>query len=461
MFVFHRRILVLYNRVDVLDHIKIMRYYTIYNNSMLFASRLKTPAAGILLLAACCILLCCPLHAQHPAGLDFSGNPLPAGARLPKVFYFPIDGHLLMRDYRTNSGMLDALDSLMRDSRVTADIDTIMLYGACSPVGSEEYNDRLAGRRAQAMHSYLMWKHPEVTQAHPVKVYSLGIDHAGYRALKGSGMKLTGQQIWNLLQYTSVRLRMKDGSFIHPGAESPMQAIVENQPEMVRQMVRDTVFVHLSDTVYTRNTVYVHNNDTVPAGGAISGSAQRKPLWMAVKTNLLYDAALLPNLTFEAWLGRNWSVAVEGYWSWWGNQVNPGSSRHRVQALGLETRRWFLSPGPLRGHAVGLYGAYFDYDLRLFARDETSRGQLSYGSFSAGLSYAYSFSIGRRLNLELGAAFGYAGGDYYDYDYCLQHAAWEPADRIRKSYRQRSYWGPTRIGVSLVWMLGAPNAGKK
>ncbi|MDR1344284.1 MAG: DUF3575 domain-containing protein [Tannerellaceae bacterium] len=369
-----------------------------------------------------------------------------------------------MRDYRTNSGMLDALDSLMRDPRITDHIDTIKIYGACSPVGSEKYNDRLALRRAQAMRGYLVWKYPAVANAHPIKIYSLGIDHAGYRALKGSGMKLTEKQLWNLLQYTSVRLHMTDGSYIHPGAESPMQAIVENQPEMIKQMSRDTVFVHLSDTVYTRNTIYVQSNDTVfTSDQSIFGSTPRKPLWLAVKTNMLYDAVLLPNLTFEAWLGRNWSVAVEGYFSWWssGSSTPPDSQRHRVQAAGLEMRRWFFSPGPLRGHAIGLYGTYFNYDLRLFPKDETSTGQLSYGSFSAGLSYAYSFSIGRRLNLELGAAFGYAGGNYYDYDYCLQDAAWEPADRMRKSFRQRSYWGPTRIGVSLVWLLGASNAGKQ
>ena len=371
-----------------------------------------------------------------------------------------MDGHLLIRDYRTNSNMLDALDSLMRDRRVTDNIDTILIFGACSPVGSKQYNDGLALRRAQAMRTYLRWKHLGVAAVHPIKLYSLGVDRAGYRALKQSGMTLTERQIWYLLQYTSVRLRMKDGSYIHPGAESPMQAIVENRPETIRQMVRDTVFIHASDTFHTRDVVYTHSTDTIFSDNPLF-VARQIPLWIAAKTNLFYDLALLPNLTLEAWLGRNWSVAVEGNWSWWGNEVHPASRRHRVQAAALEARRWLLSPGPLRGHAIGLYGGYFNYDLRLFATDETYPGQLSYNSYSAGLSYAYSFRIAKRLNLEIGAAFGYAAGNYYDYDYSLpDDASWTPTDRIRKSYNRRIYWGPTRIGLSLVWLPGRSNEGK-
>lgn len=384
---------------------------------------------------------------------------MPAGAYLPKVYYFPIDRHLLMRDYCTNSSMLDALDSLMCDKRVTANIDTIIIYGACSPVGSEVYNYQLAMRRAQAMRTYLRWKHLDVAGRLPIKMHSLGIDHAGYRALKSSGLKLTERQIWNLLQYTSIRLRMKDGSYIHPGAESPMQAIVEeNRVEVIKQMIRDTVHVYVSDTVYTRNVVYINKGDTVFSESG-DAPARRMPQ-ISIKTNLLYDALLLPNLTIEAWLGRNWSVAAEGNISWWGGEVSPTSRRHRVRAGALELRRWFFSSGPFSGHAIGLYGGYLDYDLRLWARNENDAGQLSYASLSAGISYAYSFRISRQLNMELGVAAGYVRGDYYDYNYCLKDSAWEPLDR--KSYKTRSYWGPARIGVSLVWVPGRRNtaAGK-
>jgi hypothetical protein len=56
------------------------------------------------------------------------------------------------------------------------------------------------------------------------------------------------------------------------------------------------------------------------------------------------------------------------------------------------------------------------------------------------------------MNLEAGVAFGYVGGQYYQYDYCLTHDHW-----AQRAIYNRSYWGPTRVGLSLVWRIGAGN----
>ena len=37
----------------------------------------------------------------------------------------------------------------------------------------------------------------------------------------------------------------------------------------------------------------------------------------AVKTNLLYDAALVPNLGVEIPVARRWTVGIDGFWAWW------------------------------------------------------------------------------------------------------------------------------------------------
>ena len=152
------------------------------------------------------------------------------------------------------------------------------------------------------------------------------------------------------------------------------------------------------------------------------------------------------------------SVAAGGYWSWWGQENSPDDGRHRIQAASLEVRRWFFSPCPLRGHALGLYGLYGNYDLRLFPKDETSTGQLSYASWSVGLSWAWSFRLSSRFNMELEIAGGYLRGEYYNYDYCLQDSHWEPVDRLWKSHRERKYWGPIRMGISLVWLPATSNS---
>ena len=175
-------------------------------------------------------------------------------------------------------------------------------------------------------------------------------------------------------------------------------------------------------------------------------ATDKKLHYFALKNNLFYDVALLPNLTAEVYLGKQLSLAIAGSLSWW----TFNSDRfYRIQSVGAELRYWINSPYPLHGHAVGVYSMVGNYDIRLLSQNEDSKGWLSYGSWSAGLSYAYSVPVANRVNLEFGLAVGYLGGKYYDYHYCLIHDRWE-----RQAEYNRNYFGPTRVGVSIVWMLG-------
>lgn len=60
---------------------------------------------------------------------------------------------------------------------------------------------------------------------------------------------------------------------------------------------------------------------------------------MAVKTNMLYDALLVPNIGVEFYVGKNWSLAGNWMYAWW------KSDRHhnywRLYGGDLEVRRWF------------------------------------------------------------------------------------------------------------------------
>ena len=172
----------------------------------------------------------------------------------------------------------------------------------------------------------------------------------------------------------------------------------------------------------------------------------KKLFYFALKNNLIYDAALLPNLAAEVYLGKQFSLAIDGNWSWW---TFKSDRFHRIQSVGADFRYWINSPSPLRGHAVGIYSMVGNYDIRLFTKNEDSKGWLSYGSWSTGLSYAYSVPIASRVNLEFGLAVGYLGGKYYDYNYCMMHKRWE-----RQAERNRKYFGPTRAGISVVWLFG-------
>lgn len=373
------------------------------------------------------------VHADHET-LVWTGG----GSSL--VFYFPIDGRRL-RNYGSNAAAFAALDEQVRSVEVVAALDTIEIVGACSPIGSQAYNLKLALDRCMALRTYLKQTYADFAQTFPIKLSIIGIDSVGYNVLKERNPSLTEKQIWNKLQYAAIRFNKRNDTYtdhLSVRKEVAAQASEEAQQPYV---VRDTIYLK-GDTVYIHSTEYVNTKELVP---------MRKPTYIAVKTNLLYDAALLPNITAEWYMGNKWSLALEANWSWW-TFDSPLANRwyHQVQTAGIELRRWFKSPAPLQGHALGAYSMIGDYNLRLFVKDKNTMGYSGDLSWSAGLSYAYSLPVARRINIELGVAFGYMGGRYYKYNYCTDHDHW-----AQRGVYNRSYFGPTRLGVSLVWLVGS------
>jgi hypothetical protein len=399
-----------------------------------------------LLLTGCIALFSCP---ALPSAFLSAQDSLPVTIRpyAPKVYYFPFDRWDLLRDYRGNLAMFESLDSLLCIPWVVAGIDTIQVVAGCSPSGSEEYNQRLAQRRAESMRAYLLWKHRAVAGSHPLVIKPVGIDHEGYEVLRRSGRGLTEKQMWDLLQYAGVHLKMKDGGFIHSRPDSPLLALLEDS---LASRVLITGIAEASPGFPGHLLPSGAVPDPLPIAGRIQSVKPKSFPPFALKTNLLYDLAMLPNLTFETYLGKGWSIALEGNWSWWvfGSPVWKWDY-HRIQAAGVELRKWIGSRQPLQGHAAGLYVMGGTYDIRLSAKDEISRGWLSNWSRSAGISYGYSFPVSGNLGLEFGIAAGYVGGTYYDYDYCTAHRHWRWL-----ATKKRNYWGITRVEVSLAYRFG-------
>ena len=226
---------------------------------------------------------------------------------------------------------------------------------------------------------------------------------------------------------------------------------------------RDTLYISLPareperqrDTVYvpvpTGENTAVNNSfyGTAPAAQDSPLPAPRKPFYMAVKTNLLYDAVVVPNLGLEFYLGRGWSIAGNWMYTWLKNDNR--YRYHRVYGGDLEVRRW-LSYGrkPLTGHHMGIYGLLLTYDL-----EWGGKGYLGdRWSYGGGISYGYSAPIGRRLNLDFTLGIGYLDGEYYEYVPQEGHYVW-------KATKKRRWFGPTKAEVSLVWLIGHGNTNPK
>ena len=181
----------------------------------------------------------------------------------------------------------------------------------------------------------------------------------------------------------------------------------------------------------------------------------RKPFYMAVKTNMLYDAIAAPNIGVEFYAGRRWSVGANWMYAWW--KTDRKHWYWRTYGGELNLRKWFgkrAQEKPLQGHHLGIYGQLLTYDFETGGRGYIGGkpgGSLwDKANWGAGIEYGYSLPVGRRLNLDFSVGAGYLGGEYWEYVSHEECYVWQATKRLR-------WFGPTKAEVSLVWLIGRGN----
>lgn len=189
-----------------------------------------------------------------------------------------------------------------------------------------------------------------------------------------------------------------------------------------------------------------------------------KPFYMGIKTNMLYDLGAIPNIGAEFYLGANFSVVANWEYSWW--KSDKKSWYWRSYGGDVALRYWLGKASrnkPLTGHHLGLYGQMITYDFEVggrgyiadsgFGKDKSEDGTLGW-NWAAGLEYGYSLPIARRLNIDFTLGVGYHWGNFKEYLPIDGHYVWQATKR-------RQYIGPTKLEVSLVWLIGCDNYNKK
>lgn len=164
---------------------------------------------------------------------------------------------------------------------------------------------------------------------------------------------------------------------------------------------------------------------------------------MALKTNLLYDAILMPSLEIEYRFHDRWTVNLEGNMAWWNNDRK--HKYYQLATISPEIRWWFgQKENSWHGHYLGMFGGYSLYDLE--------NGKLGYQGEAAmaGLTYGYMFPIGRRLSLEVGIGIGYMYCKYDEYQPVSYmggtHYVFQKAGNL-------NYFGPLKLKLALAWRL--------
>lgn len=172
----------------------------------------------------------------------------------------------------------------------------------------------------------------------------------------------------------------------------------------------------------------------------IAGDTLVQPPWhrLAIKTNLLYDAILMPSLEVEYRIDDRWSVAVEGSVAWW--KRDRRHKYYQIATILPEGRYWFGTKKPWHGHYVGVFAGGSWYDLE--------NGERGYKGefFTTGVSYGYMFPIGRSLSIEAGLGVGFLYTTYEEYLPIDGHYVYQQTSRT-------SWFGPVKVKLALVWRL--------
>ena len=363
---------------------------------------------------------------------------------------FPVNSTTVREDFANNQQELATLcatiDSVMSSPRIQ--VRRIFIKGFASPEGSYANNERLARERTANVCQYMAAQcgispmllsteyEPEDWQGVRDYVSQSNLaDRKALLAIIDSNLQPDARlaeisknhpaSYQHLLKEVFPRLRHTDYL-----VDYTLRTVTQTDDQLLTDTIR-----HTNMSVRERPVVPVECN--IPSF---------RP-WLAVKTNLLYDLAAAPNIELEFFGGKDqkYSLMAEYTAPWW--RWNKLNFSYQIQVVGMELRRWFRPRCANRrpalcGHFVGLYAAGARYDF------EKSKVGDQADVVSLGLTYGYAWPIAPHWNIEASVSAGYVSGirDHY-------HAEFESTHLIYKYTKNLSYFGPTKLKISVVYLL--------
>ena len=160
-----------------------------------------------------------------------------------------------------------------------------------------------------------------------------------------------------------------------------------------------------------------------------------------LKTNVLFWGTTSPNAGVEVGITRQITIDIWGAYNAWKFSNDMKLNLYLMQP---EVRYWFCRK--FEGHFVGIHGYYGHFNIGQIdfipcMKEYVYRGNL----YGGGISYGYHWALGERWGMEVTVGGGYA---QLSYDKYLCRDCGERVGRFK-----RTYFGPTRAGVSLVYFL--------
>ena len=366
--------------------------------------------------------------------------------------------------------MTDFIDKV-RKVAASDGIDSVVVNGYASPDGNSKTNLQLAKNRRESIVNYIADKTGVGTNL--IRFGQEDIAWDELRLMVASNPDVPSREkVLALLDNTPIMIfdangRLKDGrkkrlmdleggkpyrwllKHIFPQLRSAVANLFYTMPSSsASQKDADSLVVipppvgNEAELAEETGSVFVKDADTVAAALLKTDPLHR----FALKTNLLYDAVLMPNLELEWRMNNQWSLAVEGALAWW--KKDSEHKYYRIAMVSPEIRRWFNTRGPWHGMYAGLFAGAGKYDL-----ENGSTGYMGNG-YMVGLSYGYMWPIGRCLSLEAGVGAGYMYTRYEEYKPFDGHYLYQRTKTL-------NYFGPLKLKFSLAWRFNDINKSTK
>lgn len=163
----------------------------------------------------------------------------------------------------------------------------------------------------------------------------------------------------------------------------------------------------------------------------------------ALKTDLPYWLTATPNLGLEAGLSPRLTLDLEA-------SANPftfsNNRKWKHWMVRSELRYWLCER--FYGHFFGIHLGAGEYNLaRISLPWPHLKKQYRYEGWmvQAGVSYGYTWVLGKRWNLEATLGLGYIHADYKRFD-CPKCGEYRNRDK-------KNYVAPTHVGVNLIYLI--------
>lgn len=356
-----------------------------------------------------------------------------AADSLDWVIYYRFDNYIVHLDYMTNNATFEALDTLFKQNPLPLRWAkaSFVVEGFTSPGGADAYNQRLSQRRAVMLRSYLRQRYP-VLRANRITSRGLG---AGDRVRIPASEQHSDTARARYLRYATIRVV----------CEANRASVVRGETPALQTDLPDADPVPACDPepqsqLQPESSPVDSSPEVEPVRAACSRSIDSSPRF-ALKTNLLYWAALTPNIELEYYFARRWSLNLEYQGAWWSNRDD--HKFFRLIAGSPELRYWIGHREHFRGHFVGAYAGVGSYEFM----GRPSSGLQGEFYIMGGISYGYAFRVGSRLRMEASIGLGYMVTDYREYH-------WNSGCYVYDRTKRQTWMGPTKVKLSLTYPFG-------